>query len=52
MGIGSIGTPELIVILLVALLLFGPARLAEIGASLGRAIRDFRKSIHQEDDEP
>jgi len=51
MGIGSIGTPELIVILLVALLLFGPARLAEIGTSLGRAIRDFRKSI-QEDDEP
>jgi len=51
MGIGSIGTPELIVILLVALLLFGPARLAEIGTSLGRAIRNFRKSI-QEDDEP
>ncbi len=51
MGIGSIGAPELIVILVVALLLLGPARLAEITTDLGRAIRDFRKSI-QEDDEP
>jgi TatA/E family protein of Tat protein translocase len=48
-GFGGIGVPELVVILVIALLIFGPSRLAEVGASLGRAIRDFRKAMQEED---
>lgn len=45
----GIGTTELVIILLIALLIFGPSRLAGIGSSLGKAIRDFRKSVKEED---
>jgi sec-independent protein translocase protein TatA len=38
---------ELIVILVVALLIFGPSRLAGLGAALGKTIRDFRKSFEE-----
>ena len=41
----GLGVPELIVILVVALLVFGPGRLPEIGSALGRSIRDFRKAF-------
>jgi TatA/E family protein of Tat protein translocase len=41
---GSIGTPELIVIAVLALLVFGPKRLPEIGRNVGAAIREFRKA--------
>ncbi len=51
MGLGSIGTGELLVIFLIALLIFGPARLADLGSSLGKAIRDFRRSLQGEDQE-
>ena len=37
--------PELIIVLVVALIAFGPKRLPEIGGSLGKGIRDFRKSV-------
>ncbi len=40
---------ELIVILVVALLIFGPSRLAGLGSALGKAIRDFRKSMDEPD---
>ncbi len=42
---GSIGFPELLVIFLVCLLLFGAARLPEIGRSLGQGIREFKKAF-------
>lgn len=42
---GKIGMPELILILVIFVLLFGAQRLPEIGASIGRAIREFKKSI-------
>lgn len=45
----GIGTTELVIILVIALLIFGPSRLAGIGSSLGKAIRDFRKSVKEED---
>jgi sec-independent protein translocase protein TatA len=45
----GIGTTELIIILVIALLIFGPSRLAGIGSSLGRAIRDFRKGVKEEE---
>lgn len=41
---GSIGGPEIIVIFVVALLIFGPRRLAEIGRSLGRGLAEFRRA--------
>ena len=41
---GNIGFPELIVIFVVALLVFGPKRLPELGRSLGRGIAEFRRA--------
>ena len=41
----GLGVPELVVILVVALLIFGPGKLPEIGGALGRGIRDFRKAF-------
>lgn len=41
----NIGWPELIVILVIALLIFGPQRLAGIGSAMGRAIREFRGAV-------
>lgn len=40
----NIGPGELIVILLIVLVLFGPKRLPEIGHALGRAIQEFKKA--------
>ena len=40
----SIGVPELILILVVALIIFGPGKLPEVGRSLGKTIREFRRS--------
>ncbi len=40
----NIGMPELLVIFLVVLLLFGAKRLPEIGNSLGKAIKEFKKA--------
>jgi sec-independent protein translocase protein TatA len=44
---GSLGMPELIVIFVVALVVFGPSKLPELGKSLGEAIRGFKKSINE-----
>ena len=41
---GSVGTPEILLVLVIALLLFGPTKLPELGKSLGRAIREFKKA--------
>lgn len=40
----NIGAPELLVILLVALLVFGPRKLPELGKSLGQGLREFRRT--------
>ena len=56
---GSFGMPELIVIGVVALVVFGPSKLPELGKSLGEAIRGFKKSLsapenptHEDADRP
>lgn len=41
---GNVGFPELIVIFVVALLVFGPKRLPELGRSLGRGLSEFRRA--------
>jgi len=41
---GSLGMPELIVIMVIALLVFGPKKLPEVGRSIGKALREFKKT--------
>jgi TatA/E family protein of Tat protein translocase len=41
---GSIGVPELLMIFVIALILFGPRKLPDIGRSLGKAMGEFRKA--------
>ena len=50
----NIGTGEIILLLLLALLLFGAKRLPEIGRSLGKGMREFKDSVsgNDKDDEP
>jgi len=48
---GTIGWPEIILILLVVLLLFGAKRLPEMGRALGKGIREFKRSIKGIEDE-
>jgi len=43
----SLGVPEILIILLIALIIFGPSRLPELGQSLGKAIREFKKSSQE-----
>jgi sec-independent protein translocase protein TatA len=38
----DLGAPELLIIALIAVLLFGPAKIADLGGALGRSIREFR----------
>ena len=51
---GNIGLPEIAIVLVIALLVFGPKRLPELGRSLGHGIREFKGSIsgdHSHDDD-
>ena len=41
---GNVGLPELLVIFVVALLVFGPKKLPELGRSLGKGIAEFRRA--------
>ena len=46
---GSFGATELIIILIILLLIFGPSRLGDLGSALGKGIKGFKKSV--KDDE-
>ncbi len=46
---GSVGPWELIVILAIAILLFGPSRFSGLGQAAGKMIREFREALHSED---
>ena len=41
---GPIGWPELIILLIVVLIVFGPGKLPDIGNAIGRGVREFRKA--------
>jgi len=47
----GLGITELMVILVIALVIFGPSKLPQIGSGLGRGIRDFKKGVTGGEDE-
>ncbi len=49
--LGGLGAPELIVIALIALLLFGAGRIADIGKGLGQGIKNFKQGLKEADDD-
>jgi sec-independent protein translocase protein TatA len=48
----GIGMPELIVILIIILIVFGAGKLPEIGAGIGKGIKNFKKAASEDDKEP
>ncbi len=46
---GKIGVGELIIVLIIALVIFGPSKLPEIGKAFGKSIREFKDSVNNDD---
>ena len=49
--LGNLGMPEILLIMVIVLLVFGAKRLPEIGNSLGKGIREFKRSIREVTDD-
>jgi TatA/E family protein of Tat protein translocase len=47
MGFGNLGLPEMVIILVIALIVFGPRKLPELGRSLGKSLGEFRKASNE-----
>lgn len=48
----GIGMPELLIILVIILIIFGAGKLPEIGGAVGKGIKNFKKSFQEQDDLP
>jgi sec-independent protein translocase protein TatA len=46
----QLGVPELLIVLLIVIVLFGVGRIGRIGADLGTAVREFRKGLQSDED--
>ena len=44
---GKLGIPELVVLLVIALLIFGPSKLSELGKGLGEGIKNFKSAVKE-----
>lgn len=47
----GLGMPELLLILIIALVVFGPAKLPQVGAAIGQTIKEFKKSTRELEDD-
>ncbi len=48
----GIGMQELVIVLVIALIVFGPGKLPDMGSSIGKAIKDFKKSMAEPEEKP
>lgn len=48
----GIGIQELIIVLVIALIVFGPGKLPDLGSSIGKAIKDFKSSMADPEEKP
>ncbi len=46
----GIGMPELLVIMVIALVIFGPGKIPEMGSAIGKALKDFKRSMSAEEE--
>ena len=49
---GKLGLPEILVLLAIALLIFGPSKLADLGKGLGEGIKNFKSAVGDENKDP
>lgn len=49
---GRIGMPELLIILAIAILIFGPKKLPDLGKAIGETIRGFKHAVNDDDEKP
>jgi len=48
----GMGMQELVIILVIALIIFGPGKLPDLGSSVGKAIKDFKRSMAEPEEKP
>jgi sec-independent protein translocase protein TatA len=51
LGLQGIGLPELLIVMVIVLLIFGASRLRDVGGALGGAISEFRRSVSEQNEE-
>ncbi len=50
--IGKLGMPELLIVLVIIIMLFGPSKISGLGKSMGEAIRGFKSAVKDEEEKP